>query len=117
VLPQVPQPPGTPARKGTQPSAGLIVEPAQGARDVEVLAWNTGAPERGANVSHAERQFIEWFAGRDPTWIARVKTVEVNVFGREICTICDAYIRDLRVKYPHIEFKWTRADTGQQLGR
>jgi hypothetical protein len=110
VLPPVPQPPGTPAKKGTQPSSGLVLEPEEGSRQVEVLAWNTSAPERGHNVSHAERQFIEWFASLDPRWLARVKTVDVVVIGRDICISCDADIKWLAEKYPDIEFNWIRGD-------
>jgi hypothetical protein len=112
VLPEVSQPPGTAARQGSQPSSGLVVEGATGSRNLEVMAWNTRAPVKGANVSHAERQVIDWFRGRDPRWIAQVRTVNVTVFGRDICSLCDADMKSLRAAYPSIQFNWVRGDTG-----
>lgn len=110
ILPQVPQPPKTPARKGSQPSAGFIVQPAPKSRELEVLAWNTSAPEKGHNVSHAERQFINWFEDQDPRWRARVTNVDVVVFGREICDLCAADLKTLQANHPHIKFNWVRGD-------
>jgi hypothetical protein len=113
LLPDVDQPPKTPAKRGSQPSAGLIVEAPSQAREIEVLAWNTGAPEKDANVSHAERQVIDWFRGLDQNWQARVKTVSVTVFGRDICKMCASDIKGLKKAYPHVDFNWVRGDSGR----
>ena len=48
-----------------QPSAGFILEPAKGSKELEVLAYNTRVPAGGfvyetkSNVSHAEHQFTD----------------------------------------------------------
>lgn len=115
VLPEVSLPAGTPAKKGSQPSSGVVVEPAKGSTEVEVLAWNTGAPQKGANVSHAERQVIDWFRSRDAKWIERVKSVDIEVYGRQICTMCDSDLKALQKAYPHIKFNFVRRDTGRPL--
>ncbi|WP_380681795.1 hypothetical protein [Salinigranum sp. GCM10025319] len=118
VLPEVTQPPGTRAREGsTQPSSGLVVEPSPRSPELEVLAWNTGGPVRGSNVSHAERQFVEWFRTQDRKWLSRVKSIDVKVFGRDVCPDCTADLRSLqtwlRTFYPGIEINWVRADSGR----
>lgn len=107
VLPPVPQPPRTPARRGSQPSAGAIVEPEAGSRQIEVLAWNTSAPERGHNVSHAERQFVNWFEDRPRKWLERVQTVVIVVDGRPVCSDCSADLEGLRRRFSWINFSWT----------
>jgi hypothetical protein len=89
-----------------------VIEPAPGEHSVEVLAGNTRAPVKGSNVPHAEWQFIEWFHTRNPKWLARVNSVGVKVFGRDICVECDADIKGLERGYPQVKFKWLRADTG-----
>jgi hypothetical protein len=110
TLPPVSQPPRTAARKGDQPSAGLIVEPTPGSHTLEVLAWNTSAPEKGHNVSHAERQFVEWFRGRPQAWLKRVVSVHVEVSGRPVCPLCEADLKGLRSRFGHIkDFSWTGA--------
>jgi hypothetical protein len=120
VLPQVKQPSKTSAKAGThQPSSGLVVKPPPRSRRLEIFAWNTGAPVRLSNASHAERQFINWLENQDPKWIARVKSIDVSVFGRDICEGCAAYIHDLHRNphYAHIKFTWKRGDTGSPLPR
>jgi hypothetical protein len=109
TLPPVPQPPRTPARRGSQPSAGVIVEPEPGSRELEVLAWNTSAPERTHNVSHAERQFVNWFEDRPRKWLERVQTVFIRVDGRPVCENCTADLERLRNAYSWINFSWTGA--------
>ncbi|MDR3525847.1 MAG: DUF4157 domain-containing protein [Rhizomicrobium sp.] len=102
LLPEVEQPPRTAARRGSQPSSGLILEPDAGSRQLEVVAWNTSAPEKEHNTSHAERQFINWFDGRGGPWKQRVRSVQVLVFGRDICPICEADINNFKGRYPQI---------------
>lgn len=109
VLPPVPQPPGTPAKKGSQPSGGLIVEPEAASRELEILAWNTSQPKRGHNVSHAERQFIEWFEGRPMRWLNRVVSVHIDVEGRPVCEQCLKDLNGLRERFRWIDFSWTGA--------
>jgi len=106
TLPPVLQPPGTPARKGSQPSGGVIVEPAEGSSTLEVLAWNTSAPEKGHNVSHAERQFIDWFEDRPALWKRNVQSVHIQVVGRPVCDLCEADLKGLRTRFPGITFTW-----------
>ncbi|HKY04259.1 MAG TPA: hypothetical protein VJQ56_05195, partial [Blastocatellia bacterium] len=88
TLPIVAQPMGTPAKKGSQPSAGYIVEPAVGSQSLEVLSWNTSAPEKGNNTSHAEHQFTEWIESRPSSWRARIIEVRIVVEGRPVCDRC-----------------------------
>jgi hypothetical protein len=117
TLPPVPQPPGTAARRGSQPSAGVIVQPEPGSRELEVLAWNTSAPERTHNVSHAERQFVNWFEDRPREWLERVQTVSIQVDGRPVCENCTADLDRLRNTYSWISFSWTgdQASTAEPL--
>ena len=109
ALPPVPQPPHTPAKSGDQPSAGLIVEPEAGSRELEILAWNTSQPERGHNVSHAEKQFVEWFEGRPHAWLQRVVSVHVDVEGRPVCDQCMEDLNGLRKRFGWVSFSWTGA--------
>ena len=116
VLPEVSQPPKSPGRAGfSQPSAGLIVEPVAGSRTLEVMAWNTREPLRGYNVSHAERQFMEWFSSRGKAWKDRVTSVDVVVYGRDICIDCSSDIQTFinAPDHKHIQFRFVRGDTGR----
>ena len=114
MLPQVSQPPRTAARKGSQPSGGLIVEPKAGSHILEILSWNTSQPERGHNVSHAEKQFINWFEARPQTWLNRVKSVHVEVDGRPVCPICETDLKALRSRHKSIKtFSWTGAPAAE----
>ena len=120
ILPPVPNPAKTPARLGThQPSAGLVVEPNEASRSLEIIAYNTSAPVRGSNASHAERQVISYLDGQPEAWLARVDSVEGVVIGRDICEGCDTYIDDLRktianlrkkLGLPPARFSWVRGD-------
>ena len=109
-LPPVKQPSWMPAKKGDQPSAGLIIEPEAGSRKLEVLAWNTSSPAKGTNVSHAERQFVEWIEGRPHTWLQRVVSLRVSVEGRPICPDCESDLKRLKNKfhreYPKMNFTY-----------
>jgi hypothetical protein len=111
-LPDVPLPKHAGAKAGSQPSAGFVIEPAPGADSLEVVAWNTGKPLKETNISHAERQFIDWFRSQGPEWTDQVESVEVDVFGRDICMNCDADLQDLRKGFEHVDFQWNRTDTG-----
>ncbi len=112
VLPDVTVPKHAGAKAGSQRSAGFVIKPAPGADSLEVVAWNTGQPLKESNISHAEAQFIEWFRGQDPKWTGQVESVEVEVFGKDICMYCDADIQDLQRGYENVKFKWNRRDTG-----
>lgn len=101
------QPPGTPARRGSQRSGGVVIEPEPGSSTLEVLAWNTSQPERGHNVSHAERQFVNWFEDRPYAWRQRVKSVHIVVEGRPVCGNCEADLQSLRRRFPYITFTWS----------
>lgn len=117
VLPQVSQPPGTAARKGNQPSAGLVIKPEAGSQKLEVVAWNTSAPEKGHNTSHAERQFIEWFNGQNAKWKDRVVSVDVTVNGRPICDLCASDIATMKARYPKVAINWKSGDSGGKKGQ
>lgn len=115
-LPQVENPPKSPGKQGfTQPSSGVVVEPVKGSQTLEVLAWNTGDPVSKSDVSHAEAQVENWFDTRDPKWLARVKSVSISVFGRDICEECEGRIKYLKDRYKHINFTWERSDSGAPL--
>lgn len=109
LLPEVEQPVGTPAKKGSQPSSGLVIKPDAESRQLEVVAWNTRSPEKGHNVSHAERQFINWFNSQNQKWKQRVSSIEVVVFGREICPLCASDIEKFKSLYPS---NWRSGDSG-----
>jgi hypothetical protein len=109
TLPPVSQPPRTRARRGDQPQAGLILE--REPHQLEVASWNTRAPERGHNVSHAERQFVDWFDGRPPSWRRRVQSVVVRVEGRPVCDNCEVDLRASKARLlelnPNARYNWT----------
>jgi len=65
-------------------------------REIEIVAYNTSAPIKGSNVSHAERQVIAYLESQDEAWLARVESVDVIVIGRDICPACDKYIQDFK---------------------
>jgi hypothetical protein len=117
VLPQVSQPPRTAARKGNQPSAGLVIKPEAESQKLEVVAWNTSAPEKGHNTSHAERQFIEWFNGQSAKWKDRVVAVDVTVNGRPICELCASDIATMKARYPKAAINWKSGDSGGKKGQ
>ena len=96
TLPIVSQPPKSPARAGSQPSAGQIIEPAPGSQEIEVLSWNTGRPARGNNTSHAEHQFTEWLWDRPIRWKERVVSVIVEVEGLPVCNKCQSDLNKIR---------------------
>ncbi|WP_454778182.1 phage tail protein [Georgenia muralis] len=109
-LPPVPQPPGTPARQGSQPSGGVVVEPTEGSGTLEILAWNTSAPVTQSNTSHAERQFMNWFEDRPRPWLNKVVRVEIHVdlppsgMPDDMCPDCQADWANLARRFPEIEF-------------
>lgn len=105
-LPSVSQPPGTAARHGSQPGAGLIVGPPPGARSLTVLAWNTSQPIRDDNTSHAENQFIQWFRARPSSWHRRVASVQIIIEGRPICPRCETGLTELQSDFPRIDIRW-----------
>jgi hypothetical protein len=113
----VSQPPRTAARKGNQPSAGLVIKPEAESKQLEVVAWNTSAPEKGHNTSHAERQFIEWFNGQNAKWKDRVVSVDVTVNGRPICDLCASDIATMKARYPKVAINWKSGDSGGKKGQ
>lgn len=106
LIPMVEQPNWDPARSGGQPSSGLIVEPTEGSHTLEALAYNTREPVKGSNVSHAERQIVEWFLGEDFLWKTRVTHVHIRVAGRDICPDCLEDLKKLREAFPHLHITW-----------
>jgi hypothetical protein len=110
LTPEVPQPPGTAAKHGTQPSSGLVLKPDKASREVEVVTWNTSQKILQHNPSHAEKQFINWFDARPPLWLKRVTDVVVIVSGRDICELCTGDIANAQERYPWVRFSWTRGD-------
>ena len=119
MLPEVTQPSWVPARKGNQPSSGMIIEPAPTSTRLEVVSWNTGnrigrkigPREYDSNVSHAEHQFTEWFSSRDQAWLRRVVSVEVTVEGKPICIGCEHDLKSAKALIgrlnPSIHFDWS----------
>lgn len=119
MLPEVTQPSWVAARKGNQPSSGMIIEPSATSTRLEVVSWNTGnrigrkigPREYDSNVSHAEHQFTEWFRSRDHAWLRRVISVEVTVDGKPICIGCEHDLKSAKAFIgqfnPAIHFDWT----------
>ena len=102
-----------------QQSAGVVVQPDVKSREIEIVAYNTSAPIKGSNVSHAERQVIAYLESQDEAWLARVESVDVIVIGRDICAECDKYIQDFKRTLAEIrkrhnlaeaKFNWVRGD-------
>lgn len=82
-------------RKGHQRSSGYILKPANPKSSaIEFVSWNTGEPVQDYNASHAEHQFCDYISSTG-AWLANVKTIEISVFGRDICAQCDFDIRRL----------------------
>jgi hypothetical protein len=120
TLPNVANPSSAPAKEGTfQPVGGVIVEPTPNAPSVEFYGYNTRAPVKGTNVSHAERQQIEFLESQSDEWLARVKSIDAIVIGRDICDRCDIDIAHLQTRIdelrknkglPPVVFNWVRGD-------
>lgn len=90
LLPQVQ------VRKGHQPSAGYLLKPqASQPSALEFVSWNTGEPVKDHNASHAEHQFYEYISSRGP-WLAKVKSIDIEVYGRDVCAQCEADFRHLQ---------------------
>jgi hypothetical protein len=107
LLPEVSQGADTRAKAGyTQPSSGFIIEPKMTSFELEVVSWNTSIPKKSSNISHAETQFVEWFASRGIAWKERVVSVEVQIEGRPICEGCLVKLNWLKASYPWVRFDW-----------
>jgi hypothetical protein len=119
-LPNVQNPPKTPARQGAaQAGGGYVLKPAADSRRLEVLAYNTGGPIKLSNVSHAEQQVINFLEGQDEAWLSRVESIDAVVIGRDICELCDLSIQNLQTTInklrkdrglPDLVFNWIRGD-------
>jgi hypothetical protein len=69
------------ARNLVRPQSPRVIEPAPGSSVLETTSWNAGGALEGSNVSHAERQFAEWFTSRrrDPGWRNRVRELHIHI--------------------------------------
>ena len=118
VLPPAAQPQKTAAKKGGQPSAGVIVAPDAGKDEFQVKSWNTSRPigKKGqSNVSHAEHQFTEWFTSRPWKWRQRVAAVTVTVEGLPVCPLCDADLKAMKAQNPNIK-EWNLPGMSPEQG-
>jgi hypothetical protein len=100
----------TRSKDGTQPSAGLIIEPKAGSKVIEILAWNTSSPSKGKNISHAERQFLDWLGDRPKAWLDRVVSIQIKVDGRPVCEECEKDLLRIRgsQRFSHVKnFSWS----------
>ena len=100
----------TRSKDGTQPSAGLIIEPKADSRVIEVLAWNTSSPSKGHNISHAERQFLDWLESRPKAWLDRVVSIQIKVDGRPVCEECEKDLQRIKNsgRFSHVKnFSWS----------
>lgn len=83
-------------RKGHQPSAGYLLKPqASQPSTLEFVSWNTGEPVKDHNASHAEHQFYDYISSRG-AWLAKVKSIDIKVYGRDVCAQCEADFRHLQ---------------------
>lgn len=105
TLPAVSMPSKTPAKKGAQPSGGVILEPEPDSSELKIVTWNTGVALGGktaegeylSNVSHAEHQFVEWFWDRPYEWKNRVASIQIKVqsSSAKVTKICERCAADL----------------------
>ncbi len=97
-----------------QRSAGLIVEPPPGSPELEAHSWNSSVPKKSSNVSHAERQFLEWFESRNRKWLDKVVSVQIVVTGRPVCPDCDKQLRKFKSDFDWIIFSWSAPEAAAQ---
>ena len=93
-------PPGIPARnwRGYREWGGLVVEPEQESRELQLVTWSTGSAVRGSNVSHAEEQFAEWFTDRlNATWRRRVEHVAITLTHSPCGNCTPSLVRVMRM--------------------
>lgn len=109
--------------KSYQPSAGIVVQPGPESRVLEVMTWNTSEPAQGSNVSHAERQFTEWYESQmkeSRRWTDRVTKITIVVFGLDICSDCGYDLARLKTlvqqSSPNADVTFVRGDSGALLG-
>jgi len=72
-----------------QPQAGYVVAPAAGSNTLELLSWNSSEPVRFDNLSHAEKQAVEFLKGRPDAWLKRVSNIFLTIEGRKVCKKCN----------------------------
>jgi len=71
-------------------SGGFVVEPEAGSDTLEFVSWSTGRAIRDSNISHAERQFEEWFSSQlqnNPGWVGRVQSISIDI-THSPCQLC-----------------------------
>ena len=97
------------------------IEPEKGASALEVISWNRGMWVDDSNMSHAERQFIEFIDARVKT--GRVESIEIEI-NKSPCSICagDLAAFAARLKNPHrpkdvkLSLKWTELYEHPKIG-
>jgi len=94
---------------GGTPSGGYQFRPEKGSRELQLLTWNTTQKLSGKNVSHAEKQFVNWLRERIELW-GKIRNIDIHITHSpcgtnytETCTIDLAELMpDLRKKNPGV---------------
>jgi hypothetical protein len=101
--------------RATRESGGVLIEPASAAKELEIIAWNTGAPIKGTNVSHAERQLHDWLKHEDRLR-PRVMSIALRL-NRSPCGRCTDYLVNLLEMIPQAKgnssLEWTELHRGK----
>lgn len=64
------------SKKGVQPSSGYQFKPEGG--ELQLLSWNTTQSLHGANVSHAEAQFVNWLRDHKALW-PKIMHIDIHI--------------------------------------
>jgi len=82
----------------------VLLKPPEGATKVKMASWNTGTPVPDTNDSHAERQFLDWFATERPDGLIKVE-LAINLSP---CSHCAASLAGVRGDFERI-ISWDKA--------
>ncbi|MEP7306040.1 MAG: DUF4157 domain-containing protein [Acidobacteriota bacterium] len=69
------------------PTGGQVLPPSKGAAQV-IKTWNTSNIEETGNLSHAERQFVNWIDGEGKQYVPFIQKLDVRLFSLIPCSQC-----------------------------
>ena len=85
----------------------VMLKPPENATKVKLASWNTGTPVPDTNDSHAERQFLDWFATERPDGLVKVE-LAINLSP---CSHCAASLAGVAGEFERV-ISWDKAFFG-----